>query len=59
MNWTTASMDLDGDQAKTRSTDLNRFTVRGGKTSYKSTKPNTSIILMATVFSSYFFDPSL
>ena len=49
MNWTTASMDLNDDQTRTRSTDLNQFTVRGGK--YKPTRLNTSIILMVTVFS--------
>ena len=59
MNWTTASMDLEDDQAKTRSTDLNEFTVRGGKFPYKSIKPITSIILMATVFSFYFPIPLL
>ena len=56
MNWTTASMDLEDDQAKTRSTNLNEFTVRGGKSPYKSIKPITSIILMATLFSFSFFD---
>ena len=51
MNWTTASMDLNDDQPRTKSTDLNQFTVRGGKFLYKSTRLNTSIILMVTVFS--------
>ena len=59
MNWTMASMDLEDDQAKTRSTNLNEFTVRGGKSPYKSIKPITSIILIATVFSFYFFNPFL
>ena len=59
MNWRTASMDLNDDQTKTRSIDLNQFTIRGGKSSYKSTKPYTNIILMAIVFSLYFSDPSL
>ena len=59
MNWTTASIDLEDDQAKTRSADLNEFTVRGGKFPYKSIKPITSIILVAIVFSSSFFDPLL
>ena len=59
MNWTTASMDLNDDQARTRSTDLNQFTVRGGESLYKSIKLNTSIILMVTVFSFSFFDPFL
>ena len=54
MNWTTASMDLNDDQTRTRSTDLNQFIVQGVKPLYKSTRLNTSIILMATVFSFYF-----
>ena len=56
MNWTTASMDLNDDQTRTRNTDLNQFIVRGGKLLYKLTRLNTSIILMATVFSFYFSD---
>ena len=56
MNWTTASMDLNDDQTRTRSTDLNQFTVQGDKSLYKSTKLNISIILIATVFSFYFSD---
>ena len=59
MKWTTASMDLNEDQTRTRNTDLNQFTVRGGKSLYKSTRLNTSIILIATVFSFYFFNPFL
>ena len=54
-----ASMDLDDEQAKTRSTDLNQFTIRGGKSSYKSIKQVTNITLMATVFSLYFSYPLL
>ena len=54
-----ASMDLNDDQTKTRSIDPKQFTIWGGKSSYKSTKPNTNIILMAIVFSLYFSDPSL
>ena len=59
MNWTTTNMDLNDDQARIRSTDLNQFIVRGGKSLYKSTRLNTSIILMAIVFSFYFSDPFL
>ena len=59
MNWTTTSMDLNDDQTRTRSIDLNQFTVRGGKSLYKSTRLNTSIILMATVLSFYFSYPFL
>jgi len=58
MNWTTASVDLKDDLAKIRSTDLNEFIVRGTKSPYKSIKPITSIILMATVFSFAFSVPS-
>ena len=32
MNVTTASMDLKGDQARTKEIKLNNFTVRGGHT---------------------------
>ena len=59
MNWTTASMDLNDDQTRTKSTDLNQFTIQGGKSLYKSTRLSTSIILMATVFHFYFSDPFL
>ena len=59
MNWTMVSMDLNDDQIRTRSTDLNQFTVREGKFLYKSTRLNTSIILIATIFSFYFPDPFL
>ena len=59
MKWTTTSMDLNEDQTRTRNTDLNQFTIRGGKSLYKSTRLNTSIILIATVFSFYFFNPFL
>ena len=52
-----ASIDLEDDQVKTRSTDLNEFTVRGGKSSYKSIKPIVNIILIVTVFSLSFFNP--
>ena len=51
MNLTTARMDSEDDQARTRNIELNEFTVRGGKFSYKSIKPITNIILMATMFS--------
>ena len=36
MNFTTASMDLKDDEAKTKKIKLNEFTVRGGILSYKS-----------------------
>ena len=54
-----ASMDLEDDQARTRNMKLNEFTVQGGKFSYKSIKPITSIILMAIVSSFFFSDPLL
>ena len=50
MNLTTASMDLEADQERTRNVELNEFIVRGGKFSYKSIKHVTSAILMVTVF---------
>ena len=59
MNWTMVSMDLNDDQIRTRSTDLNQFTVREGKFLYKSTRLNTSIILIATIFFLYFSNPFL
>ena len=34
MNLTTASMDLEDDQVRTRNIELNEFTVRGGKFSH-------------------------
>ena len=37
MSWTTANMELDGNRAQVRSTDMNEFTVRVGILSYKST----------------------
>ena len=54
MNWTTANMNLNNDQTITKSTDLNQFTVQGGKSLYKSARPNTSIILMVTCSLSLF-----
>ena len=59
INQTTASMSLEDDQAKTRGTDVNEFTVRGGQFPYKSSKPITSIIVIATMFFFYFSDPFL
>ena len=51
MNLTTTNMDLEDDQVRTRSMELNEFIVREGKFSYKSLiKHVTSAILMATVF---------
>ena len=34
MNLTTASMDLEDDQVRTRNIELNEFTVRGSKFSH-------------------------
>ena len=58
MNQTTVSMNFKDNQARTRSIDLNEFTVQGGKYSYKSIKLITSIIQMAIVFSFSFSIPS-
>ena len=55
MNLTTASMDLEDDQARTRNIELNEFIVREGKFSYKSIKHVTSAILIATMFLPPFF----
>ena len=59
MNLTTASMNLEDDQARTRNIELNEFTVQGGKFSYKSIKHVTSAILIVTVFFLPFFLPFL
>ena len=60
MNLTMASMDSEDDQARTRNIELNEFTIRGGKSLYKSIKLITSIILIVIVFSlSLFFHPFL
>ena len=57
MKLTTASMDLEDDQASTRNIELNEIVVRGGHLSYKSIKHVVSAILIATVFFLSFFDP--
>ena len=59
MNCTTASMDLNDDQARTRNIKLNEFPVRGGKFSYKSIKQVTNTTLIVTVFLSLLSDPLL
>ena len=59
MNWTTANMELDGNHAQIKSTDMNELFIRGGKCLYKSTKQSTSAILIATMFLSLFSDPFL
>ena len=59
MNLTTASMDLEDNQARTRNVELNELIIRGGKFSYKSIKHVVSAILIATMFFLYFFDPFL
>ena len=43
-------MELDGNHAQIRSTDMNELLVHGGKCSCKPTKQSTSEILIATVF---------
>ena len=50
MNLTTASIDLEDDQARIRNIELNEFNVQGGKFLYKLIKHVTSAIFMATVF---------
>ena len=50
MKLTTASMDLEDDQASTKNIKLNEIVVRGGQLSYKSIKHVISVILNTTVF---------
>ena len=59
MNWTTASMESGDNQAQIRAINMNKLTVGGGILSYESIIVGTSIILIATVFFLYFFDPFL
>ena len=59
MNWTTALIDLEDDQVRTRNTELNGFTIRGGYSSHKSIKQSIDITLIATVFSCCFSNPLL
>ena len=54
MKLTTASMDLEDDQASTKNIELNEIVVRGGQLSYKSIKYVVSANLIATVFFFYF-----
>ena len=57
MNLTTAWIDLEDGQVRTRNTELNGFTVWGGYSSHKSIKHSTCTILIATVFSFCFSNP--
>ena len=59
MNGTMANMELNGNHAQIRSTNMNELLVRGGKCLYKSTKQSTSAILIATMFLSLFSDSFL
>ena len=59
MNWTTTWIDLEDGQVRTRNTELNGFTVRGGYSSHKSIKQSISTTLIVTVFSFCFSDPFL
>ena len=54
INLTTASMDLEDNQARTRNVELNELIIRGGKFSYKSIKQVTNITLIAIVFFSIY-----
>ena len=51
-------MDSENNQVRTRKIELNEFTIRRCEFSYKSIKPITSIILMATMFSLNSLGPS-
>ena len=59
MKLTTAMMDLENDQTSTRYIKLNEIAIRGGQLSYKSIKHVVSVILIATMFILYLFDPLL
>ena len=60
MKLTTASMDLEDDQASTKNIKLNEIVLRGGQLSYKSIKHVISVILNTTVFFFFYFsDPLL
>ena len=62
MKLTTASIDLEDDQASTKNIKLNEIVVRGGQLSYKSIKHVINVILNTTVFFFFFFyfsDPLL
>ena len=54
MKLTTASMDLEDDQASTKNIELNEIVVRGGQLSYKSIKHVVSVILNTIVFFFFF-----
>ena len=58
INWTTANMKLNDNQSQIRGTDMNELIVWGGNFSYKSTKQSTSIILIVTIFSLFFWSLS-
>ena len=59
MELTTASMDLEDDQASTKNIEMNEIVVRGGQLSHESVKHVVSVILISTVFFLYFFDSYL
>ena len=59
MSWTTASLELNDNQARIRSIDLNGLSVRGDQNYIYWSQLNTEIIWITTVFSfSFFFIPS-
>ena len=59
MKLTTASMDLEDDQASTENIELDEIVIRGGQLSCKLIKHVVSVILIATMFFLYFFDSLL
>ena len=54
MKLTTASMDLEDDQASTKNIELDEIVIRGGQLSCKLIKHVVSVILIATLFFLYF-----
>ena len=59
MELTTASMDLEDDQASTKNIEMKEIVVRGGQLSHESVKHVVSVILISTVFFLYFSNPHL
>ena len=59
MELTTASMDLEDNQASTKNIEMNEIIVRGCQLSHESVKHVVSVILISTVFFLYFFESHL
>ena len=59
MNWTTASVDLKNDLNKIADTNMNKFTIQGGYSSYKPVKTEYNYNLDCYNAFSPVFDPLL